>query len=214
MFDAVSERLLCFAPVHADSRLDWHTLSGLAEIVTALDAVGALAPARTALGRLLTVAGRLGMDVPPVLSAAAQPRSLPEAWEEVLKDSQRRDGPRGLAPTAAVLPELHGARFVIAALRSEETHAELDVMAWGWHHLPPYWLSSFEDNRWAWSARDDKGRWHVMTEGSSSSDDSHANLRLRMVPPPHPDATSLQVTVTGRADQATATVPLDWRWSG
>jgi hypothetical protein len=214
MIDAVSERLLCLAPVHAGSRLDWHTLSGLAEIVTALDAVGALDPARAALGRLLTVAGRLGMDVPPVLSAAAQPSSLPEAWEEVLKDSRRRDGPRGMAPAAVVLPELHGTRFIITALHSDETQAELDVMAWGWQDLPPYWLSGFEDNRWSWSARDDKGHWHVMSEGSSSSDDTHANLRLRMVPPPHPDATSLQVTVTGRSDQATATVPLDWRWSG
>ena len=213
IFDAVSERLLCLAPVNGGRRLDWHTLSGLAEILTALDAVGALDASRAALGRLLTVAGRLGMDVPPVLSAAAQPSSLPEAWEEALKDSQRWDGPRGVAPTAAVLPELDGTRFVITSLYSDETHAELEVMGWGWQHLPPYWLSSFEDNRWSWSARDDKGHWHVMTEVSSSSDDSHANLRLRMVPPPHPGATALQVTVTGRPDQATATVPLDWRWS-
>jgi hypothetical protein len=35
-------------------------------------------------------------------------------------------------------------------------------------------------------------------------------LELRFVPALHPDARSLEVTVTGPSGQASATVPLDW----
>ena len=62
--------------------LPWHDLSSVADIVTALDAVGALEPARDAVGRLLALAGRLGMDIPPALRAAAPPGRLPAAWSE------------------------------------------------------------------------------------------------------------------------------------
>jgi hypothetical protein len=33
---------------------------------------------------------------------------------------------------------------------------------------------------------------------------------MRLFPPLHPDATSLEVTLTGSAGSATATVQLDW----
>jgi hypothetical protein len=177
--------------------------------------VDALAPARDAVGRLATLAGRLGVGIPSALSAAAEPRELPAAWISVLESRDRQDGPRGDAVAAAVLPELDGARFVLAGLRSDETGADVNVLAWGrgWgrdggsSHLPEY----ATDGPWSWSARDDRGRWHIATEGSGSYSDSHANLELRMVPPLHPDATSLEVTLAGPSGQVTATVPLDWQ---
>jgi len=193
--------------------LVWHDLSGLADIVAALDEVGALEPARDAVGRLVTLAARLGVPVPGALSAAAPaggPVELPEPWRNLLDNSGRRDGPVGLAPAAAVLPELDGARFVLAGLRSDETGADLDVMGWG-SQVVRHYLLDFEVRLWAWSARDDRGRWHVAEESSSSASDGHADLKLRLVPPLHPGATSLEVTVTGQTGRATATVPLDWR---
>ena len=48
---------------------------------------------------------------------------------------------------------------------------------------------------------------------SGSSSDRHAEMELELAPALHPDARSLEVTVTGPSGQVSATVPLDW-WSG
>ena len=67
--------------------------------------------------------------------------------------------------------------------------------------------------QWSWSARDDRGRWHVAEEASASASDQHADLKLRLLPPLHPEATSLDRPHGGLPvlAQATVTVPLDWR---
>jgi hypothetical protein len=118
---------------------------------------------------------------------------------------------------AAALPELDGARFVFAGLRSDVGGAELNVLAWGWERSDPFFAdvfcSSFAEGPLSWSARDDKGRWHVATEGGGSFSDDHAELQLQFVPPLHPDATSLQVTLAGPAGEVTATVALHWQGS-
>jgi hypothetical protein len=212
MIDAAATELLHLAAGNGHA-LPWHDLSGIADVVAALEAVGALAPARVAVGRLITLAGRLGVHIPPALTAAAPPGTvkLPAAWSDVLANSRRGDGPRGVAPAAAMLPELDGARFALAGLRSDEDGADLQVMAWGARVVPNYlddWIRA-----WSWWARDDRGRWHVAEESSSSSSDQHAELTLRLIPPLHPEATWLEVTVIGRSGQASVTVPLDWRGS-
>jgi hypothetical protein len=196
--------------VTGEDSLPRHDLSSVADIVTALDAVGALDSARGAVGRLVTLAGRLGIELPPALRAAAPPGPLPAAWASVLANRHRRDGPRGAVPAAAVLPELDGTRFVLAGLRSHPAWADLYVMAWGPQHEP----RRLEDTTapWSWSARDDQGRWHIATvSGTSTFSDDHQHLQLHLVPPLHPQATSLEVTVAGPPGQATATVPLDWK---
>jgi hypothetical protein len=213
LIDAAAVGLLHGAVAHGGEGLPWHDLSGVADIVAALDAVGALAPARGAVGRLVTLARRLGVEVPAAVSAAAEPTDLPADWTSVLENRGRRDGPRGGTPAAAVLPELDGARFVLAGLQSDPAGAALNVLAWGWHHESPFFASD-ADGPWSWSARDDKGRWHIASEGGGSSSDDHAELQLQFVPPLHPDATSLEVTLAGPAGQVTATVPLDWDWRG
>ena len=208
LIDAAAVSLLHRAVAHGDEGLPWHDLSGVADIVTALDAVGALAPAQGAVGRLVTLARRLGVEVPAAVSAA-EPADLPADWTSVLENRGRRDGPRGGTPAAVVLPELDGARFVLAGLQSDPAGAALNVLAWGWDHGSPF-FSGAADGPWSWSARDDKGRWHIATEGGGGSSDDHAELQLHFVPPLHPDATSLEVTLAGPAGQVTATVPLDW----
>jgi hypothetical protein len=210
MIDAAATEMLRLAMGNGHATR-WHDLSGIADVVAALEAVGALEPARAAAGRLVTLAGRLGVAIPPALAAAAPPGpvELPAAWSDVLANGRRRDGPRGVAPAAAVLPELDGARFVLAGLRSDEEGADLHVLAWGLRILPHYLDESIR--AWSWWARDDRGRWHVAEDHNSSASDQHADLTLRLVPPLHPEATSLEVTVAGRSGQATVTVPLDWQ---
>jgi hypothetical protein len=209
LIDVAAMNLLDDAIGAGTGRPSGHDLSQAADIVSALDAVGALTPARDAVGSLVTLAGRLGVDVPPALSAAGPPRDLPPAWASVLDSSRCQDGPHGVAPVAVVLPELDGTRFVLAGLRSDPAGAELHVLAWGDHGMPGFFERSRV--RWTWSARDDRGRWHILTEGGGGASDLHADLKLTLKPPLHPDATSLEVHVAGRSGGVTATVPLDWR---
>ncbi len=206
-------RDLLYAAISDDpDRMAWGDLSLVADIVTALNAVGGLEPARDAVGRLVTLAGRLGVDVPAPLRTAAPPRDLPAAWASVLENGHRRDGPSAVAPAAVVLPEVDGTRFVLAGLRSYPESAKLVAMAWGNHRMhgfPGY----AERNSWSWSARDDQGRWHLISRQRFSATDEHAEFQLVLKPPLHPRATSLEVILTGPSGQVTATVPLDWRQS-
>jgi len=213
MVDTVSHQLLHASLTYPDDDVSWYDLSEIADIVTALDAIGALGDARDAVGRLITLAGRLRVRIPPALSAVAQPAGLPASWQNILENRDRGDGPTGLAAAAAVLPELGGTRFVLAGMRSGEAGAVLQALAWGVPQPPQFTFFTDAAKQWSWTARDDKGRWHVATEGSGSSSDRHAEMELELAPALHPDARSLEVTVTGPSGQVSATVPLDW-WSG
>lgn len=210
LVEIVAERLLHTVLIDGEDGARWYDLSGIADVVTALEAVGALGPAREAVGRLVTLAGRLGTRIPPALTALAQPAGLRAAWDDILRNRDRGDGPFAVAPAATVLPELDGTRFVLAGLRSGAAGAEVQVLAWGCQEVPHFYL--FEDavNQWSWSARDDQGRWHLATEGGGSSDDRHASIDLQLAPALHPDARSLEVTLACPAGQVSATVPLDW----
>jgi hypothetical protein len=179
--------------------------------VTALDAVGALEPARGAVGRLIALARRLGMPIPPALSAVAtEAEELPAAWADILEHRRCEDGPRADAAVAAVLPELDGARFALAGLRSYASTAELRVISWG-SQIGPHFVRHTAANPWSWLARDDRGRWHLVTEGASSAGDGHVDMQLILMPPLHPDATALDVTLTGPSGQVTITVSVNWQ---
>jgi hypothetical protein len=207
LFDAVAEDLLYDGGMHGRGG---HELSDVAELVTALEISGALADARPAVDRLVALARRVGTDVPAALAAAARPAGLPEMWASVLENRHREDGPDGVAAATAVLPEIDGTRVVLAGLRSTARHAELRVLAWG-EHADEQLPDDDRDNTLSWSARDDTGRWHVARFGSGSSGDGEADVELQLVPPLHPAATSLEVTLAGRSGSATVTVPLDWQ---
>jgi len=210
LIEAVALDLLYAATDAGGDGAPSHDLSQVAGIVTAFEATGAIEPARDAVGRLVTLADRIGADVPPVLRAAAVPHDLPAEWASVLENSHRLDGPRGMTAAAAVLPEIDGTRFVLAGLRSDQSGAKLFALAWGSHRmfsLPDY--PGFSP--WSWSARDDQGRWHVLGRGAYSGSDDHAELQLCLKPPLHPRATSLEVILSGPSGQVSATVPLDWR---
>jgi hypothetical protein len=210
LVDAAAESLLREAAGHRGGA-PWHDLSDIADVVAALDAVGALQPALGAVARLVGLARRLDVGIPPALSAAAPVREaeLPAAWESVLENRGREDGHRGVAAAAALLPELDGVRVAFAGLSSRAAGAELQAQAWGWRQMPDFAVASLDDDL-SLSARDDKGRWHVVSEGSGSYGGDHAQMELQLAPALHPDATSLEVMLAGPSGQVSVTLPLNW----
>jgi len=205
VLEAIAENMLWRSIV--TGRRGDRPLTELAEMVAALETAGALEPGSPAVARLVALARRLGIGLPAGLTAVG-PVDLPEPWTSVLTERDRRDGRIDVTPAAAVLPEIDGARFVLAGLHSAAESATLRVLAWGW---APYGgpLRAPLD-QFVWRARDDAGRSHVAgLAGSGGS--GQTDLYLTLVPPLHPAAASLEVTVTGRAGRVQATVPLHWQ---
>jgi hypothetical protein len=180
-------------------------LAGLAEVAGALQAATGLADS-AALGRLATLADRLGLPFPPALRPVARPSGLPGAWLSVLEHRGAADGPDRVAAVAAVLPEVDGARFAVAGLDSASDSATLRVMAWGWQPSP---LTSLDD-RFSWWARDDRGRWHLAREYGAHFGGGQVDLLVEFGPALHPQARSLDLLVRGPSGRAAVTVPLRW----
>jgi hypothetical protein len=185
-------------------------LAALPDIAGALQTAGVLAPGSAALGRLAAVADRLAAPFPASLRPLAGPAVLPAAWLSVLNRLGRTDGLVRDAPVAAVLPEVDGARFALAGLRSAADSATVHALVWGWH--PD--RRALGGERFSWWARDDAGRWQVAAQGGYSYGGGHVDVELQFVPPLHPSARSLDIFVVGSASQAAVTVPLDWVATG
>jgi hypothetical protein len=181
--------------------------TGLAEVADALTAVGVLNPDSRTVTHLAALCQRRAIEVRGPWAARAEATELPGPWASVLSASRRQDGPRGTAPVAVVLPEIDGARFVLAGLSSWERQATVLVFAWGWRPFPRDFRP---EQPFSWWARDDAGRWHV---GRATAHGAPAGtFTLELAPPLHPAARSLDVILTGRSGRVTATLPL--RWTG
>jgi hypothetical protein len=179
--------------------------SGLAEVAEALTAVGLLAPDSPAASHLATLCARRAIEVRGPWAGRARATGLPGPWVSVLSGSRRVDGPQGTSTAAAVLPEIDGARFVLAGLSSWERHATVLVFAWGWS---PRRREFRPQQPFSWWARDDAGRWHV---GRVAIHDAlPGTFQLELTPPLHPAAKSLDIILTGRDGRVTATLPLAW----
>ena len=174
----------------------------LAEVTDALVAVGALAPDSPAAAHLAALCQRRAIEVRGPWARATR---LPASWASVLSGSRCQDGPQGVVPAAVVMPEIDGARFVLAGLSSWERQATVLVFAWGWALAP----REFRPRQpFSWWARDDAGRWHVGRARSRSAE--AGTFQLELTPPLHPAARSLDIILTGRSDRVTATLPLAW----
>ena len=203
--DALAERLLAdvargYGPGDAP-------LSGLAEMVGALQDVAGLTAGSAALSRLAALAGRLGIDFPASLRPLTRPVGLPDAWAGVLDHRGAADGPDRSAAVAAVLPEVDGARFALAGLDSVADSATLRVVAWGWQPSPRPGLGG---ERFSWWARDDRGRWHLARERGAHYGGGQVDLLVEFGPALHPGARALEIIVRGPSSQAAVTVPLRW----
>ena len=206
--DALAEHLLTHAARGGPPRPD--LLSALPGIAGALQAAGVLAPGSAALGRLAALADRLGVPFPASLRPLARNAGLPAAWLSVLDRLGQADGPLRDAPVAAVLPEVDGARFALAGLRSAADSATVHALAWGW--MPDH--RALDGERFSWWARDDAGRWQLAALDGHSYGAGQVDVDLRFMPPVHPSARSLDIFLVGPASQATVTVPLDWVATG
>jgi hypothetical protein len=213
LLDRAGDELLAAGP---DSRAGGLSLAArVALLITDLTAGGVLAAGDPAVARLLGLGWRLGLDLGLPAGGRVPRAALPDAWHSLLADGDATDGPVGAAAFAANLPEIGGAWFSLAGLRSDHAGATLHVMASGWtprgngwavHGLGPH--SDPGQVTLTWRARDSAGRWHLVSGMHWGS--QQGMIQLRLVPPLHPAASSLEVMVSDGSRQVSATVPLDW----
>jgi hypothetical protein len=201
LLDAVADTMLGGGPMPGIEATQ--LASSLAEVAEALEAVGALPPDSPAAARLARLCQRRAIEVRGALADHGRSMDLPGSWASVLDHDRRQEGRLGVLPAAAVLPEIDGARFVLAGLVSGEREAIMSVFAWGWEPRP----RAFRPGQpFSWWARDNAGRWHV---GRWPPYDTVAGtFHLEFYPPLDPAATSLDIILTGRSSQLTATLPL------
>ena len=182
LLGAVAETVARRRPARRDQR---HAAgrAGLAEVTDALVAVRALSPDSPAADRLAVLCQRRAIEVRGPWACWAGATRISGSWASVLSGSRCQDGPQGAVPAAVVLPEIDGARFVLAGLSSWERQATVLVFAWGWAQAP----REFRPRQpFSWWARDDAGRWHVgrsgpmtWTAGRSSWSSPRRCTRLR-----------------------------------
>jgi hypothetical protein len=192
--------------------------SALPEVTAALSATGHLPPGSPSVARLAALCERRAIEVGGPLAAQAHEADVPESWRGRFAASGRFDGPVGYAPVAAVLPEIDGARLVLAGLSSSAHAATLRVRHWGWQ--PPDRSLLGDPGRirrpLSWWARDDTGRWHTGRTRPTGPDEGPGGpgtgeFQVELMPPLDPAATSLTVYVTGASRRVGVTVPLDLR---
>jgi hypothetical protein len=186
-------------------------------IVTgALTGAGVVAPDSPALRQLASLGRRLDFALPASLANLAD-TELPPAWRSVLDDADAADGPVGVIPAAAVLPDLDGTSWALAGLRSTAKSMQLRLFGWslaGTDHRRQVDRSArLRETPGVW-ARDDTGRWHHAAGSESSQSDDQTDLTIELVPPLHPMATSVDLIVAGTSERVTVTLPLTWLTAG
>jgi hypothetical protein len=190
---------------------------GLADIVAALTAAGAVSPSSRLPGQLAGLCAHLGISGHGITARPAG--DLPEPWVSLL-DYRRRGTPErapvpGWAVTAAELPELDGARVTVLGLHNG-THGQfLHLLAsgvtpeytwnYGWiaDRLPVLWL------------RDRDGRWHTarLARTAQLRDSDDFLLWLRVVPPLNHGTPQADLVATGLSAEVRARLPLTWSGS-
>lgn len=188
---------------------------GLADIIAALQAAGALTPSSRLPGQLAGLCTRLGISGHGL--AAPPLDDLPEPWLSLLAYCQRGKPERAPVPdwavTAIELPELDGARITVLGLHNGQRGQFLHLLASGvtaeytWSYgtiadrMPVVWL------------RDPAGRWHTARPAQSGQlrDTDVSMLLLRIVPPLGHGARQVDVVVAGLSAEVRATVPLRWK---
>ena len=165
------------------------------QVIRDLIGSGTLRADDPAVLRLSGLGWRLGLDLGS--GGPVPARALPPAWISLLADGHAHDGPEAVAPFAADLPAIGGARFALAGLRSAAGGATLHVMASGWEPAGHRWLVRGTgpagrpvDLSLSWRARDSTGRWHLVTGmvwGSAAQ--TRGMIKMYLTPPLHPAAT-------------------------
>jgi len=186
-----------------------HDHPGPDEVVAVLEGAGVLAPLSPARARLAALGQLLGL---PTEGPADE---IPRRWMAVVTHYGRRrrlNPVTGTAAIAAGLPEVDGARFVIAGLHSGRAGTFLHVLADGLRR-PVTWRrpAVAADIGFSWWFRDDADGWHLgAVEHVSPVGGREAMLRLAMLPPLGHQATTLTAEIRGATQQVTASLPVSW----
>jgi hypothetical protein len=195
-------------------RMLWRICGGEAAIeepdvgaaIRGLIGAGVLTPGSTTLGRLVSTANFLGLDLAP---AGAPDGRMPAHWLEMVRRRDARDGPTGAARLAgAVLPAVDGTRCVITDLASEPSRAIMRVHAWGWQ--PPH-RGVMRPEAVCWTAHDDLGGFYAAAQRGGHFSSDRAEIVLELRPAIAPSATELCIVLTGKTGEVSVTVPLNWQ---
>lgn len=197
--------LAALALGHAPGRIQY----SLPEVMATLEGAGALSPLSPAPARIAALGQLLGL---PTHGPADK---VPARWMDVLAfyGRRRRQAPlTGTAAIAAELPEIDGARVLIAGLRSGGSGTFLHVLAAGmramsWRRAPnPPWDAGI-----SWWFRDDAGGWHLgVVEDVHPISGPEGLIRLTLLPPLGHATATLTAEITGSARRITASLPVYW----
>jgi hypothetical protein len=186
-----------------------HREPGPGEAVVALEGAGVLPPLSAAPVRLAALGQLLG------LATEGPMEEVPDRWTAVMAHYGRRrrfNAVTGTGAIAAELPEIDGARFVIAGLRSGSAGTFLHVLVdrprrsinWG-RPGPP------ADIGFSWWFRDDMDHWHLgAVEDVSPAGGPEGMLRLALLPPLGHESSVLTAEIRGATQQVTANLPVRW----
>ena len=183
---------------------------GLGQVITALQAAGALSPLSPVPGQLAALCAVLpasghGITAPPA-------RDLPAPWLSVLAHHHRRKPATardGCAAVAVTLPELDGISLAILGLHNCQGRTIVHLHASG----PKCPASCWPDELPAWPVtwiRDSGGSWHT-TRTLGRGGTGEAPLRVELVPPLSRTATWIETITTGQSRQVSARLPLRWQ---
>ncbi len=188
--------------------------AGMAGVLASFQHLGLLSPDSPALRRLLALCDRFGVRVPGDASQGAGLKTeLPDSWEAVLMERSRRDGRNAVMRLAVALPAIDGTRLALTALESGPDRAMLHVLALSWTP-PSFDLRAFSgtgEPPLSWWAEDDTGQWHTASGGSwLRHGDREWSGIVRLRPPLHQAAKSLELTITGMSERLRVKLPLCW----
>jgi hypothetical protein len=186
-------------------------LAAVADLVGALRAAGTLEPDSPALRRLAAVTRRTGPAPADDDQEKGATADWPERWS-ALTEGCDWTGRDGVGTAAAVLPALDGTRCLVSGLVSAADETELQVLAWGWDAGPGPWRDSWR--RFQWWVRDDTGRWYRGDQGGGGYSDGQARFSLQLNRPLHPEATRLEIILSGVSGDVSASTAVGWVSAG
>jgi hypothetical protein len=192
------------------------TVDGLGDMVTALQACGAVSPLSPVPGQLAALCAILNISDHGIITPPA--RDLPAPWLSMLAHYHRRKPQTapvsaGWAALASAFPELDGIGLAVLGVHNSAEGTVLYVHATGMtldpHTRLPSLGSALCPAIWL---RDSGGCWHATRVGTWKAEhDDGVTMHLEVVPPLSRTASWIEVLAAGSSAQSRTTLPLRWQ---